>query len=110
VARGGFKALRRVQSGMTPAQVIEEVKRSGCGVGRGRLPDRAEMGADSPIAEREEVHRLQRVGGEVGAFKDRYILEGNPFALIEGIAIAAYAVGQGRRTYTCARSTLIWQV
>jgi len=96
LARGGFEALRRVQSGMTPAQVIEEVRRSGLrGRGGGGFPTglKWEQTAQSPNERKYIICNASE--GEVGAFKDRYILEGDPFALIEGIAIAAYAVGAG---------------
>ena len=97
LARGGFEALRRVQSGMTPAQLIEEVKRSGLrGRGGGGFPTglKWEQTAQSPGERKYIICNASE--GEVGAFKDRYILERDPFALIEGIAIAAYAVGAGK--------------
>ena len=94
LARGGFEALRRVQSGMTPAQVMEEVKRSGLrGRGGGGFPTglKWEQTAQSPGEKKYIICNASE--GEVGAFKDRYILERDPFTLIEGMAIAAYAVG-----------------
>jgi NADH-quinone oxidoreductase subunit F len=91
--RDGFKALEKAR-GMTPEEVIEEVKTSGL-MGRG--------GAGFPCGVKWELARKARGDekflicnadeGEVGTFKDRYILEHDPFTLIEGIGIAAYAVG-----------------
>jgi NADH:ubiquinone oxidoreductase subunit F (NADH-binding) len=104
LALGGFEALRRVQSGMTPAQVIEEVKQSGLrGRGGGGFPTglKWEQTAQSPGERKYIICNASE--GEVGAFKDRYILEGDPFTLIEGIAIAAYAVG-AREAYIYLRS------
>ena len=104
VARRGFEALRRVQSGMTPAQVIEEVKRSGLrGRGGGGFPTglKWEQAAQSPGERKYIICNASE--GEVGAFKDRYLLENDPFAVIEGIAIAAYAVG-ARKAYIYLRS------
>jgi NADH:ubiquinone oxidoreductase subunit F (NADH-binding) len=104
LARGGFKALRRVQSGMTPAQVIEEVKRSGLrGRGGGGFPTglKWEQTAQSPGEKKYIICNASE--GEVGAFKDRHILEKDPFTLIEGITITAYAVG-GRKAYIYLRS------
>lgn len=93
-ARGGFDALRRVQSGMTPAQVVDEVKRSGLrGRGGGGFPTglKWEQTAQSPGKRKYVICNASE--GEVGAFKDIYILEKDPFSLIEGMTIAAYAVG-----------------
>jgi len=94
LARDGFKALTKALKTMTPEQVIEELKSSGL---RGR------GGAGFPIGMKLEMAR-KAVGqekfvicnadeGEVGTFKDRYILQNDPFNLIEGIAIASYAIG-----------------
>ena len=94
LARDGFKALQKAQGEMTPEQVIEEVKASGlrgrggagfpCGL-KWELAKKARGEAKYVICNADE--------GEVGTFKDRYILENDPFTLIEGIAIAAYAIG-----------------
>jgi len=97
LARGGFEALRRVQSGMTPARVIEEVKRSGLrGRGGGGFPTglKWEQTAQSPGEMKYVICNASE--GEVGAFKDRHILERDPFTLIEGMMIAGYAVGASK--------------
>lgn len=94
LSRGGFEALRRVQCGVTPAQVIDEVKRSGLrGRGGGGFPTglKWEQTAQSPGKAKYVICNASE--GEVGAFKDRHVLERDPFSLIEGIAIAGYAVG-----------------
>jgi NADH:ubiquinone oxidoreductase subunit F (NADH-binding) len=90
----GFKALEKALNTMSPEQVIEELKSSGL---RGR------GGAGFPIGLKLEMARkasgvekfviCNADEGEVGTFKDRYILQNDPFSLIEGIAIASYAVG-----------------
>jgi NADH:ubiquinone oxidoreductase subunit F (NADH-binding) len=82
---------------MAPAQVIEEVKRSGLrGRGGGGFPTglKWEQTAQSPSERKYIICNASE--GEVGAFKDRYILQRDPFTLIEGIAIAAYAVGASK--------------
>jgi NADH:ubiquinone oxidoreductase subunit F (NADH-binding) len=94
IAYDGFRALEKVRTKMTPEQVIEELKSSGL---RGR------GGAGFPIGMKFEMARkangqekyviCNADEGEVGTFKDRYILQNDPFTLIEGIAIASYAVG-----------------
>ena len=79
---------------MTPEQVIEEVTASGL-LGRG--------GAGFSCGLKWKLAREQAADqkfiicnadeGEVGTFKDRYILENDPFTLIEAIAIAGWAIG-----------------
>lgn len=90
----GFVALRRCVSTSAPEQVIEELGRSGL---RGR------GGAGFPAGEKwRRVH--QALGerkfviangdeGDPGAFMDRMLMESFPYRIIEGLAIAAYAVG-----------------
>ena len=90
----GFRALEKARSEMSPEQVIEEIKASGL---RGR------GGAGFPCGLKWEMARQATSDkkyvicnadeGEVGTFKDRYILQNDPFTLIEGIALAAYAIG-----------------
>ena len=92
--RDGFKALERVKEAMTEREVIEQIKASGlrgrggagfpCGL-KWELAREAENGQKFVICNADE--------GEVGTFKDRHILEHDPFGLIEGIAIASYAIG-----------------
>jgi NADH-quinone oxidoreductase subunit F len=94
-ARDGYKALRKILSeGLTPEQVIAEVKASGL---RGR------GGAGFPTGLKWSFMPRQFPGqkylvcnsdeGEPGTFKDRDILRYNPHIVIEGMAIAAYAMG-----------------
>ena len=96
LGREGFKALAKTLE-RTPEAVIAEVKAS-------RLRGRG--GAGFPCGLKWELAR-QAPGdvkflicnadeGEVGTFKDRYILQHDPFTLIEGMAIAAYAIGAKR--------------
>ena len=94
-ARDGYKALRRIlEEKLTPEQVIAEVKNSGL---RGR------GGAGFPTGLKWSFMPRQFPGqkylvcnsdeGEPGTFKDRDILRYNPHIVIEGMAIAAYAMG-----------------
>ena len=94
IARGGYEALSKALTGMTPEGVIDEVKRSGL---RGR------GGAGFPTGLKWEF--TQKAPGEVkyvicnadegdpGAFMDRSIIEGDPHSVLEGMIIAAYAIG-----------------
>jgi len=104
IERGGFNALERARSEMTPEEVIEAVKASGL-KGRG--------GAGYPCGLKWELaHKAEGQGrfvicnadeGEVGAFKDRYLIENDPFTLIEAIAIAAYAI-EAKKSYIYLRA------
>lgn len=89
----GFKGLQKART-MTPEQVIAEVKASNLG-GRGGAGFpcgvKWETAKNAPGAERFLICNADE--GEVGTFKDRYILQNDPFSLIEGIAIGAFAIG-----------------
>lgn len=52
----------------------------------------------------DEVCRLQRAEGEPGTFKDRYLLRKNRYQLIEGLAIAAHAIG-AQRAFVCLKKS-----
>ena len=95
VKRGGYTALKRILTeGITPEQVIAELKASSL---RGR------GGAGFPTGLKWSFMPRQYPGqkylvcnsdeGEPGTFKDRDIIRYNPHALIEGMAIGAYAMG-----------------
>ena len=92
--RDGFKALGKAWREMTPEKVINEVKVSGLrGRGGAGFPCgvKWEGARQAPGAEKYVICNADE--GEVGTFKDRYILENDPFTLIEGLAIAGYAIG-----------------
>ena len=94
LARDGFKALKKALGEMTPEQVIAEIKASGLrGRGGGGFPCglKWELARKSPRDEKYVIANADE--GEVGTFKDRYILENDPFTLIEAMAIAGYAIG-----------------
>ncbi len=98
---GGFEAYRKAVTTMTPQEVIDVVKASGL---RGR------GGAGFPTGLKwqflgKEFPRYVAVNAdesEPGTFKDREILESNPFQLLEGAAICAYAA-QANAVYIYAR-------
>ncbi len=113
IAEDGYMALAKVLTEMTPEDVIDEVMKSGL---RGR------GGAGFPTAKKWSFARASAGTpkylicnadeGDPGAFMNRRVLEGDPHAVIEGMAIAAYAIGcnQGyiycRAEYPIAVSTL----
>ena len=93
-ATGGYEALARVVREWTPARVIEEVKRSGLR-GRGGAGFSAGKKWELAAAKKGPVKYLccNAAEGEPGTEKDRLLIRTNPHQLIEGAAIAAYAVG-----------------
>ena len=97
VARGGYEALKKVVRTMKPEEVIAEIKASGlrCRGGAG-FPTGLKwsfMPAKLPI---QKYLVCNSDEGEPGTFKDRDILRYNPHIVIEGMAIAAYAMGVTR--------------
>ena len=92
VQHGGFEALRKAITTMTPAEVIDEVKASNL---RGRGGAGFPTGVKWSFIPKDEPVKYVTVNAdesEPGTFKDRQILENNPFQLIEGAMIAAYAI------------------
>jgi NADP-reducing hydrogenase subunit HndC len=94
LSKDGFKALSKAQSTMTPEGVIGEIKASGL---RGRGGAGFPCGLKWELARKAEGDDKYVIcnadEGEVGTFKDRYILEGDPFTIVEAMAIAGYAIG-----------------
>ena len=79
---------------MSPEKVIEEVKASGLrGRGGAGFPCGVKWELARKAPGKEKVLICNADEGEVGTFKDRYIIQNDPFSLVEGIAIAAYALG-----------------
>ncbi len=92
-AAGGWQALIRAR-GMAPAEVVAEVIASGLrGRGGAGFPAgiKWQTVANAPGAEKYIVCNADE--GDSGTFADRMLMEGDPFQLLEGMAIAAHAVG-----------------
>jgi len=93
LAHGGFQAWEKAQK-ISPDGLVAEIKASGLkGRGGAGFPCglKWELVRKEPGTEKFLIANADE--GEVGAFKDRYLLQGDPFTLIEGMAIAGYAVG-----------------
>jgi NADH:ubiquinone oxidoreductase subunit F (NADH-binding) len=91
--RGGFQALKKVVSKMTPGDVINCVRHSQLkGRGGAGFPTGLKWELTAKQKENERFVICNADEGEAGTFKDRYIIERDPFSLIEGILIACYAV------------------
>ena len=94
IARDGYQALAKVTTTMTPKEVIQTILDSGL---RGR------GGAGFPTGRKWSFAEAQPAGkkyvvcnadeGDPGAFMDRSVLEGDPHAVLEAMAIAGYAIG-----------------
>jgi len=94
IAQGGYRAARKALLAMTPEQVCAEVGKSGL---RGR------GGGGFPTGRKWDAARTQPPGkkyvicnadeGDPGAFMNRSVMEGNPHSVIEGLMIAARAIG-----------------
>ena len=91
----GYKAWRRILDGeLTPEQVIEEVKASGLrGRGGAGFPTGLKWSFMPRTAPVQKYLVVNSDESEPGTCHDREILRGNPHALIEGMAIASYAMG-----------------
>jgi len=114
IARGGYTALVKALTEMTPTQIVGEIKRSGL---RGR------GGAGFPTGNKWElVANAKRIPkylvcnadeGDPGAFMDRSIIESDPHSVLEGMIIGARATGAShgyvyiRNEYPLARERLI---
>ena len=109
--RGGYEALRKAL-GMTPEAIVEEVKASGL---RGRGGAGFPTGLKWSFMPKDDgkPHYLvcNADESEPGTFKDREIMRWTPHALIEGCAIAAYAIGAERcYIYIRGEFTEPWKV
>jgi NADH:ubiquinone oxidoreductase subunit F (NADH-binding) len=94
VAKGGYEALKKAMTTMSPTQVIEEIKKSELkGRGGACFPTGLKWDFTHKAAGTEKYIICNADEGEPGTFKDKVIMEGDPQKLIEGIIIAGYATG-----------------
>jgi len=94
VANGGYESLRAALTTMSPAEVREEITRSGLrGRGGAGYPTGLKWNtvAKAPGSPKYVICNADE--GDPGAFMDRSVLESDPHRVLEGMAIAAYAVG-----------------
>jgi NADH-quinone oxidoreductase subunit F len=91
---GGYKAIDKVLSGMSPEEVIDEITKSGLrGRGGAGFPTGVKWGfaRKSPGSQKYVICNADE--GDPGAFMDRSVLESDPHSVIEGLLIAGYAIG-----------------
>jgi len=94
ISRDGYLALAKVLQSFTREKVIDEIKKSGLrGRGGGGFPTGIKWEAAYKEAGAEKYVICNADEGDPGAFMDRSLLEGDPHLIIEGMAIAGYAVG-----------------
>jgi len=94
LAIGGYSALAKALSGMSPEQVLEEVKKSNLrGRGGGGFPAGRKWEGSRDAPDEIKYVIVNADEGDPGAYMDRSLLEGNPHSILEGLTIGAYAIG-----------------
>ncbi|MDP3386372.1 MAG: NADH-quinone oxidoreductase subunit NuoF [Eubacteriales bacterium] len=97
IARDGYLALGRALTEMTPEEVIKVVKDSNLrGRGGGGFPTGAKWSFAAPNKADQKYIICNADEGDPGAFMDRSVLEGDPHAVLEAMAIAGYAIGASK--------------
>lgn len=97
IALGGYSALAKALTGMSPDAVLEEVKKANLrGRGGGGFPAgvKWETTRDAPDPVKYVIVNADE--GDPGAYMDRSLLEGNPHSVLEGLILGAYAIGAHR--------------
>jgi len=90
----GYQALAKALIDMTPKDVLEEVKKANLrGRGGGGFPAGIKWETTRNAPGKTKYVIVNADEGDPGAFMDRSILEGNPHSILEGLIIAAYAIG-----------------
>ena len=105
IAAGGYSALTRVLfNGITPEEIIREIKSSGLrGRGGGGFPTGRKWTECQEAPGDEKYVICNADEGDPGAYMDRGVLEGNPHLVLEGMMIGARAIG-ARRGYVYVRN------
>jgi NADH-quinone oxidoreductase subunit F len=94
LAVGGYAALAKSLADMNPDEIIEEVKKSGLrGRGGGGFPTGIKWETTRRADGEPKYVVCNADEGDPGAYMDRSLLEGNPHRVLEGMIIAAYAIG-----------------
>jgi len=94
IARGGFFVLHRCLTELEPSEIIKIIKASGLrGRGGGGFPTGIKWEGCRKAHGEQKYVICNADEGDPGAYMDRSILEGDPFSVIEGMIIGAYAIG-----------------
>lgn len=97
IAMNGYAALGKALTEMTPSQVIDIIKESGLrGRGGGGFPTGVKWSFAAANDADQKYVCCNADEGDPGAFMDRSVLEGDPHAILEAMAIAGYAIGASK--------------
>ncbi|MHB0976527.1 MAG: NuoF family protein [Candidatus Aquicultorales bacterium] len=98
IAVGGYETLLTLLMDRTPAEVVDEISRSGLrGRGGAGYPTGLKWNTVAKAGHAGEKYIVCNADeGDPGAYMDRNIMESNPHGVIEGLVIAGYAVGAGQ--------------
>jgi NADH:ubiquinone oxidoreductase subunit F (NADH-binding)/(2Fe-2S) ferredoxin/Pyruvate/2-oxoacid:ferredoxin oxidoreductase delta subunit len=97
IAIGGFSALAKAIDVLTPEEIIREIKISGLrGRGGGGFPTWRKWTECREAPGDEKYAICNADEGDPGAYMDRCVLEGNPYLVLEGMLIGAYAIGASK--------------
>jgi bidirectional [NiFe] hydrogenase diaphorase subunit len=102
IAAEGYQALHQVLREMTPKEVVEAMVKSGLrGRGGAGFPTGIKWGTVAKTQSPQKYVICNADEGDPGAFMDRSVLESDPHSVLEGMAIAAYAVGANQGFIYC---------
>ncbi len=94
IAVGGYQSLYKAIYDMTPSEIISEISQSGLrGRGGGGYPTGLKWATVAKMSGEQKYVICNGDEGDPGAFMDRSVLESDPHLVLEGMAIAGYAVG-----------------
>jgi NADH:ubiquinone oxidoreductase subunit F (NADH-binding)/(2Fe-2S) ferredoxin/Pyruvate/2-oxoacid:ferredoxin oxidoreductase delta subunit len=97
IHQGGYSALSKVLTEMTPEGVIEQITRSGLrGRGGAGFPTGVKWASCRKVEADTKFVICNADEGDPGAYANRSLLEGNPHSVIEGMVIGAYAIGSSQ--------------
>ena len=105
ISRGGYLALAKALTQMKPEEVLEEVKKATLrGRGGAGFATATKWGFVRSAVSDEKYVVCNGDEGDPGAYMNRAELEGNPHAVLEGMAIGAYAIGNVKQGYAYIRA------
>lgn len=97
IVRGGYRGLAKTLRNTTPAELCDQIEKSGLrGRGGGGFPTgkKWKFALNTPSEQKYFICNADE--GDPGAFMDRAVIEGDPYALVEGLTIASYAIGASK--------------
>ena len=97
VAAGGYRAMAKALKSLTPAEICDMVESSGLrGRGGGGFPTGKKWKIAQSQTSKQKYLICNADEGDPGAFMDRAVIEGDPHRLLEGMVLAAYAIGASK--------------